>query len=213
MIENITADVFAAFELLREEIETEVDFINKVATRALEKRDYDEARRTIDQADQVTTFRDKIVSLRKEWKTLTITQESRAVEEILSIKRRNLGRLQRGLRTPEIVYYQPILQALNELGGSAEMNDVLDRVELLMRGVLGQVDYEPLASDTDMLRWRNTARWARKTMVEEGLLKADLPRGVWEITEVGRTALRKGKQIFVISEEDIVEESPCEGKR
>ena len=192
MIENNTPNVFAAFEVLMEEIEAEVDLINKVATIALARRDYDGAHKAIEQAAQVTAFRDKTVSLRKEWKTLTVTQGGKAEEEILPIKRRNLGRLQRGLRTPEIAYYQPILEALNELGGSAEMNDVLERVEQSMREVLRQVDYEPLASGTEMLRWRNTAQWARNTMVEEGLLKLDSPRGMWEITEAGRRSSWQG---------------------
>src|SRR5258707_7478504 len=101
MIESNTPNVFAAFEMLMEEIEAEVDLINKVGTRAMERRDYDGAREAIEHAAQVTAFREKIVSLRKEWKTLTTTQRGKAEEEILPIKRRNLGRLQMGLRTPE----------------------------------------------------------------------------------------------------------------
>ena len=191
MIENNTPNVIAAFEMLMEEIEAEVDLINKVGTRAMERRDYDGARRAIERAAQVTAFREKIVSLRKEWKTLAGAQGGKAEEEILPLKRRNLGRLQRGVRTPEIAYYQPILEALNELNGSAEMNDVVEKVEQSMRGVLGEVDYEPLASGTEMLRWRNAAQWARNTMVEEGLLKSNSPRGIWEITEAGRRAFSK----------------------
>ncbi|MEM7820360.1 MAG: winged helix-turn-helix domain-containing protein, partial [Candidatus Aenigmatarchaeota archaeon] len=30
------------------------------------------------------------------------------------------------------------------------------------------------------------AQWARNAMVKEGLLASDSPRGVWEITAVGR---------------------------
>jgi hypothetical protein len=42
MIESNTPNVFAAFEMLMEEIEAEVDLINKIGTRAMERRDYDE---------------------------------------------------------------------------------------------------------------------------------------------------------------------------
>ncbi|HEY6284670.1 MAG TPA: winged helix-turn-helix domain-containing protein [Ktedonobacteraceae bacterium] len=213
MVENNATDVFAAFEILMEEIEAEVNLINNIATRAMERRDYEGAHEAIDHAAQVTAFRDKIVSLRKEWKTLTVTQGGNAEEEILSVKRRNLGRLQRGLRTPEIAYFQPILEALNELGGSAEMNAVVERVEQSMRGVLRQVDYEPLASGTEMLRWRNTAQWARNTMVEEGLLKLDSPRGIWEITEAGRRALGKEWKTLTITQGGKVEEEILPVKR
>jgi len=95
---------------------------------------------------------------------------------------REMDRLPRGLRTPMGDYYQPILQALNESGGSAKVSDVLERVEQLMQDVLREVDYEPLPSNAEMPRWRNTAQWARDAMVREGLLKSNSPRGIWEIT-------------------------------
>jgi len=59
-----------------------------------------------------------------------------------------------------------------------------------MKGTLRDVDYQPLGSSPDMPRWRNTAQWARNSMVHEGLLKADSPRGVWEIAEKGRQMLQ-----------------------
>ncbi len=77
------------------------------------------------------------------------------------------------------------------MGGSARMNEVLDRVGQLMKGVLKDVDREPLASDSDMPRWRNAAQWARWTMVKDGLLKPDSPKGTWEITDAGRRALER----------------------
>lgn len=71
------------------------------------------------------------------------------------------------------------------------MNDVLNGVEQLMKSVLKQIDYEPLPSQPDAPRWRNTAQRERDTMVKEGLLKSTSQRGVWEITEAGRKALDK----------------------
>jgi len=192
MIENESTNVSGAFEMLLEEIEAEIDFINKVGARSLEGRDYEGAREALGRASRATTLRDKLVSLRKEWEALTVSHRGDEEEEMTRAERSNVGHLQRGLRTPEKAYYQPILEALNELGGSARMNDVVVRVEQLMKGVLIRVDYEPLASDPEMLRWRNTAQWARNSMVKEGLLKSDSPRGIWEISEAGRMALTRG---------------------
>jgi len=59
-----------------------------------------------------------------------------------------------------------------------------------MEGVLKDVDYQPLASNPDNLRWRNAAQWARNNMVKEGLLKGDSPRGLWEISERGLAMLK-----------------------
>ena len=40
--------------------------------------------------------------------------------------------------------------------------------------------------------WHKEANFARFLMVQEGLLKKGSPRGLWEITEAGRTFLKKG---------------------
>ncbi len=61
-----------------------------------------------------------------------------------------------------------------------------------MKPILKDVDHEPLASDPDMPRWRNSAQWARNTMRQEGLLKDDSPHGTWEISEVGRARITEG---------------------
>ncbi len=93
----------------------------------------------------------------------------------------------------EEAYFGPILTTLLEEGGRAKMADVLPSVEKRMQGILKKVDYEPLASDQDMPRWRNTAQWARNSMVKDGLLKGDSPRGIWEISHAGRAWLAQQK--------------------
>jgi hypothetical protein len=100
------------------------------------------------------------------------------------------GRLTRGLRTPEAAFVLPILRALEELGGTAPMQQVLETVGSAMKDQLREVDYQSLKSDPGHPRWHNTAQWARNTMVREGLLKNNSPRGVWEITAAGRKNLR-----------------------
>jgi hypothetical protein len=56
------------------------------------------------------------------------------------------------------------------------MSKVLNLMERKMRGILNNYDYQPLPSDPNTIRWRNTAQWCRNTMVREGLLKSDSPR-------------------------------------
>ena len=53
---------------------------------------------------------------------------------------------------------------------------------------LGKEAAEPQSSP-DNLRWRNAAQWARNSMVNDGLMKNDSPRGVWEISDKGRNFL------------------------
>jgi len=184
MIENNPTSVVAAFEILLEEIETEIDFVNRIGALAFESRDYDKAKEALERAAQVMGFRDKADALRREWANLFAREEDEEGSEGYA-ERRNLGRLRRGLRTREEAYYRPILEALQKLGGSASVDQVLNLVLQIMKPVLRDVDYEPLASTPDMPRWKNAAQWARHSMVKEGLLRNDSPRGVWQISDAG----------------------------
>lgn len=189
MIENNPSNVLSAFEMLLEEVEAEIDFVNTVGSKAFEARDYDRAREALERAGTLTAFRDKVASLRKEWDEIAAVAESQE-DEATKAERRNLGRLRRGQRTPEASYYRPIMETLADMGGSGETADVLDRVGRKMKGILKEVDHDPLASSPDNPRWRNAAQWARNTMVRDGLLKADSLRGVWELSDNGRQALQ-----------------------
>ncbi|QOJ03653.1 MAG: hypothetical protein HRU71_09200 [Planctomycetia bacterium] len=188
MIENNPSNVSSAFEILLEEVEAEIDFVNGAGSRAFEKRDYDRAREALERAGVLTAFRDRVAALRREWDELAAAAERDEDEETRSA-RRNLGKLRRGVRTPEAAYYRPILTVLARMGGSGKVADVLEQVREMMKPVLKEVDYQPLARGPDNPRWRNAAQWARNYMIKDGLLKADSPRGVWEISDKGRALL------------------------
>ncbi len=187
MTQDRFSEVAAAFEILLEEIETEIDGTNRCGARAFEGRDYDGAREALERAAALTSFREKASDLRRGWERLMGPPNDGEKES--GIERRDLGRLKKGMRTREDAYYCPILQVLLQLGGAGKMSDLLDRVLPIMRTELKSVDFEPLASDPDMPRWRNAAQWARNSMVKEGLLKSDSPRGMWEISGQGKEFL------------------------
>jgi hypothetical protein len=46
MMENHPTSVAAAFEILLEEIEAEIDFVNRAGARAFEERDYEKGKRS-----------------------------------------------------------------------------------------------------------------------------------------------------------------------
>ena len=192
MIENNPSNVSSGFEMLLEEVEAEIDFFTRIGARAFGSRDFRKVDEARTQAEKVTAFRDKVAALRKEWDTIGGSDAEE--DEATKAERRNLGRLRKGQRTPEAAYYLPILQALVELGGIAKMQAVLDKVRTAMKPVLKDVDHEPLASDPEMPRWRNSAQWARNTMRQEGLLKDDSPHGTWEISDAGRHKLKEAKK-------------------
>ena len=98
-------------------------------------------------------------------------------------------RLRKGLKTPQSACRIPILRTLVTLGGEADMDVVLERVQALMGDQLNAHDLDTFA-DGKTIRWRNTAQWARNTLREEGLIRDDTPRGVWGISEAGKKWLK-----------------------
>ena len=166
-----------------------VNTLNDAGAEAFRKGDYEQARRVIEDATRLTGFREKLKNLQKEWQQ-GFADKARVKPLTKQIKRKTTGRLARGLRAPEDTFRKPVLEAINELGGSARMNDVLDKVEKKIKGTLTSYDYQSLPSDPKQIRWRNTAQWCRNSLVNEGLLKNDSPWGVWEISPAGVKALK-----------------------
>jgi hypothetical protein len=190
MARTTPTNVAAAFDILLEEIEAEIDLVTRTGARAMERRDFEEATDALQRAGQLTAFRDRADALHREWDGLAGEPAEEQETEEERATRRDLGRLRRGLRTPEPAYYRPVLEALVALGGRAPMPEVLENVGQRMRDVLRDVDFQPLASDPDRPRWRNTGQWARNRLVKEGLMRGDSPHGIWEISDAGRRFLR-----------------------
>jgi hypothetical protein len=97
-------------------------------------------------------------------------------------------RVPKGSLLDERTYEIPILRALEEHGGRAAAREVIDRVGQLVDDQLTPLDREMV--ETGGIRWQARVQFARLRMKEHGDLKADSPRGVWEITDQGRERLR-----------------------
>ena len=180
-------EVATAFEIVLEEIESVVDSLNQEGADAFQTGNYENARKLIEVATRITDYRSKVKSLQKEWVSLFSAKVPKKVTKTAS--RSYTTKLTRGLRTPEDSFRKPILETLVELGGSAPVSTVLDALENKMSGVLNDCDKQPLKSYPHSIRWRNSAQWCQ-ILVQEGFLKEDSPRGVWEVSEKGVKALR-----------------------
>jgi hypothetical protein len=99
-----------------------------------------------------------------------------------------------GDHAPYTAYWAPILEVLTDLGNKGHVEEVLRKLKQKMhsKGLFGPHDYQDVPSGTEE-RWRNTARWQRKAMVDRGLLRSGSPRGIWEITEEGSRWLERQK--------------------
>lgn len=177
--------VYAALDILLEEIESVANIVHKAIEEAVQERDYATVLLNIQKAEKIKDFREKVRTLKNEWATLFPREVEREEAE-----RAKGVRLTRGLRTPEKSFRRPILEALMELGGRASISEVLERVKEKMKNILNEYDYEPLPSTPETPRWRNTAQWTRNTLVREGYMKSDSPFGIWEISAKGEQWLR-----------------------
>ncbi len=82
-----------------------------------------------------------------------------------------------------VKYFGPLLDALRKLGGSGTPNEVVEQVAKDLT-VSDEIQNELLPSGEP--RFKNQVAWSRFYLVREGLLDSS-KRGVWSLTERGRT--------------------------
>jgi len=87
--------------------------------------------------------------------------------------------------TPRQAYWRPILTTLVEMGGRGKRLKVADAVGGKMKDVLTHADYGKLPK-SGWVRWRNRVMWQASEMRQQGYIKDNSPRGIWEITDAGR---------------------------
>jgi restriction system protein len=95
-----------------------------------------------------------------------------------------------------VQYFGPLLEALRGLGGSATVDEAVDRVASDL-SVPEDVLNETLPSGGS--RFRNQVAWARFYLVRENLLDSS-KRGIWSLTEQGKDTdltFEKSRQIFL----------------
>ena len=93
-------------------------------------------------------------------------------------------------------YFGPLLDALRGLGGSAKVDEAVDRVAIDLK-ISDDVLNETLPSGGS--RFRSQVAWARFYLVREGLLDSS-KHGVWSLTEKGfKTSLKQeeARKIFL----------------
>jgi restriction system protein len=98
---------------------------------------------------------------------------------------------------PQFVrFFGPLLEALRKLGGSATPEEAVDQIAKDL-GITDAEQDERLASGEP--RFKNQVAWARFYLVRDGMLDSS-KRGVWSLTDKGRTATlthEQSKDIFL----------------
>ena len=101
-------------------------------------------------------------------------------------------RAPKGSLLDERAYWTPILEVLAAApDGAAPAREVITKVGAVVDDQLTPLDREEVGGGGQ--RWQGRVQFARLRMKDAGLLEADSPRGVWQISTDGRRALEKAR--------------------
>jgi restriction system protein len=166
-----------ALALLRNQIQDRLEDLQENSKQAIDQGQFDQAQTLIQQAKTLNDLLKDLDAWAKRFTSLVETTDEET------------PRLRKGLKTPQSAYRVPILRALVDLGGEADLDAVLERVKAAMADQLNAHDLDTFA-DGKTIRWINTVQWTRNTLRTEGFIRDDTPRGVWGISEAGRKWLQ-----------------------
>lgn len=165
-------EVAKAMRVLKASVKTAWKGVNRAAGKFIAKGNYAAGEELAARGRKVKEFLGSIEALDREWRSLAkgaaATPGSSAT-----------GRL------PQWEYYQPILQALIELGGEARKTQLEPIVERLLAGRLQASDRELMSGGRE--RWKVMVHRARRYLRTEGWI-TDAGGATWRITAEGRRA-------------------------
>jgi hypothetical protein len=165
-------EVAKAMRTLKASVKTAWKGVNRAAGKVIAKGNYGAGEELAARGRKVKEFLGSVEALDREWRTLA--RGSAAV-----------GGKPSPARLPQWEYYQPILQALVELGGEGRKVDFEPVVERLLAGRLQATDRELMSGNRE--RWRVMVHRARRHLRTEGWIMDGLG-AAWRITADGRRA-------------------------
>ena len=205
-------NVGAALNLLREALGAEEQRIRWEGSQAMATGDYETAEAVLDFAKRLLAFTKKVEALGKEWKGLEKLRDDATPEVQAIISKRFFGRIGKGEITLHQEFFCSILERAIQgcskqdcrsgshrqarrlhhwrgvLWGGAAVPAAAVRVDEEMKAVLKPTDYEHRQSSGNQIRWRNTAQWARNTMVnDDGRIKKGSRNGSSLILSLTKT--------------------------
>lgn len=119
----------------------------------------------------------------------------KATHRARSGRGRRAPRAPAGALLPEQEYVTPLLSALSERGGTAPAREIIEAIGKKLESKLTPADKEKNSSG--VIRWQNRAQFVRLRLVEEGLLARDSGRGIWSLTDAGRTRSRNSPEALL----------------
>lgn len=102
-------------------------------------------------------------------------------------KMQERSRAPSGVLLSEGEYVIPLLSTLEERGGSAHVGEVIEAVGSKLESRLTELDRARVRSGG--VRWQGRVQFVRLRLLEQGFIKKNSSRGIWEISDSGRAYL------------------------
>jgi len=83
----------------------------------------------------------------------------------------------------------PLLQTIQELGGSGKPKEIYPRVSKLFPQLTEEDLIAKLPSSPSTFKWHNLVQWCRQGLIDKGELDGS-KRGVWKLTQKGKDRLK-----------------------
>lgn len=176
-MDEARASVEAALEMLQEETAALVEAARAQGADAYACGDTKAFERLDGQRKQFEAFAEQLAELVGTWHEIGDRPADAAVQAAADPERTE------PLSAED--YHLPILQILDEAGGTATVPEVREKIDPLLR----PIDREKLLSGYERCQSRMQA--ARRHLRDAGLLSSP-GTGTWEITDRGRDKLRSG---------------------
>ncbi len=174
-------EILNLFQNIIDELSKYSEEISKQCEENLRLKNFSKVEVLAKRNQAIELFNKKFEELKKEWLSINsnIFEPSIKVVNVLENKKKEKIK-----RTKEENYFIPILLSIKELGGKGKSDEVLSKVYDKMKDKLTLDDLKTI-NDRGVIRWDNTARWARKKLVDLNMIASDSDKGYWEITEYG----------------------------
>ncbi|GAA5343439.1 MAG: hypothetical protein canaca05_09400 [Anaerolineaceae bacterium] len=185
-------DISRLFAQLIDSLEGAITQLSQKSANYFSKNNFEDGKKLVLAQTKLIEIKDEISKQEKAWLQLNLDQfEEQELQPKGQLSSRQVK--VRGKRTQQSEYVIPILEALAEMNGGGNMSEVLDIVERKMAKKLTPFDYESLQSNPNTIRWKNTAKWTRYELVQQGLMSDQSENGVWEITSKGYQFLKENR--------------------
>jgi hypothetical protein len=179
-------DVSRAIQELLDSLSDALSNTKADGARAFENGEFEKAQTAALQGKAIESILESAKAIARQWEGFDSAPAATAPEKPAPRKRKEKE------ESVKVDVVLPILQALEDAGGKGDTEQILDRVERLIKDRLTPADYE-LLPDHETVRWRESVGAVRKEMVRKGFIYSNSAEGVWQITPQGRLYLFEQK--------------------